>query len=363
MTCSPSSPKLSRPKLSKPDAFERDHTPPDISDVPHREVPAKALALPSTVSDELKSAISRYPIPSVDEVINNTPQSVEQWREMIQIRNGAQKKKIKQMRKQFDVDVSLEKINGVTVRRLTPNTIAPEFKNKVFIDVHGGGYVFFAGLPSIEESLLIAHRVGITVISIDYRMPPHAPFPAALNDVVSVYSSLAAEHGAHNLFIGGTSAGAGLVLSAVQTLIKTQQPLPLAVYAGTPWADLTKTGDTLFTNESIDRILVTYEGFLAASASLYAGQECLTHPSISPLNGNFAGFPPTFLLSGTRDMFLSDTVRVNRKLRDAQVRTQLEVFEGLSHADYVVAYDTPESHSVYQELKQFLFSMCTIRCD
>ena len=326
-------------------------------------VPAKTLPLPSASSDELKSAISQYPMPSVDEVINNTPQSIEQWRELIQIRNADQKKKIKKMRKQFDVDVSLEKINGVPVRRLTPKTIAPEFKNKVFIDVHGGGYVFFAGLPSIEESLLIAHRVGITVISIDYSMPPHAPFPAALNDVVSVYSSVAAEHGAQNLFIGGTSAGAGLVLAAVQTLIADKQPLPSAVYAGTPWADFTKTVDTLYTNEGVDRILVTYQGFLEAAANLYAGSESLTHSSISPLYGNFDGFPPTFLISGTRDMFLSDTVRVNRKLRDAQVRTQLEVFEGLSHADYVVAYETPESHSVYQELKQFLLSVCTKSSD
>lgn len=344
MTCSPSMPE---PSTS------------ETSDAPHREVPAKALPLPSAASDELKRAIAQYPIPSVDEVINNTPENVEQWREIIQIRNGEQKKKIKKMRKQFDVDVSLEKINGVTVRRLTPKTIAPEFKNNVFIDVHGGAYVFFAGLPSIEESLLIAHRVGIMVISIDYRMPPHAPFPAALNDVVSVYSSLASEYGAHNLFIGGTSAGAGLVLSAVQRLIATKQPQPSAVYAGTPWADLTKTGDTLNTNEGVDRILVTYQGFLAASASLYAGDESLTHPSISPLHGSFDGFPPTLLVSGTRDMFLSDTVRVNRKLRNANVRTQLEVFEGLSHADYVVAYETTESHSVYQELKQFLLSVRT----
>jgi monoterpene epsilon-lactone hydrolase len=326
-------------------------------------VPAKTVPLPSAASEELKSAISQYPMPSVDEVVNNTPQSIEQWRELIQIRNADQKKKIKKMRKQFDVDVSLEKINGVPVRRLTPKTIAPEFKDKVFIDAHGGAYVFFSGLPSIEESLLIAHRVGITVISIDYRMPPHAPFPAALNDVVSVYSSLATEHGAQNLLIGGTSAGAGLVLSAVQTLIADKQPLPSAVYAGTPWADLTKTGDTLYTNEGVDRILVTYQGFLEAAANLYAGNERLTHPSISPLYGNFDGFPPTFLISGTRDMFLSDTVRVNRKLRDAKVRTQLEVFEGLSHADYVVAYETPESLAVYQELKQFLLSVCTKNCN
>jgi len=122
---------------------------------------------------------------------------------------------------------------------------------------------------------------------------------------------------------------------------------------------LTKTGDTLYTNEGIDRILLTYQGFLAASAKLYAGSESLTHPSISSLYGNFDGFPPTLLVSGTRDMFLSDTVRVNRKLRNANVRTQLEVFEGLSHADYVVAYETPESLSVYQELKQFLLSVST----
>lgn len=145
-----------------------------------------------------------------------------------------------------------------------------------------------------------------------------------------------------------------MLLAFVQGLIESGSPTPKAIYAGTPWADLTKTGDSLYTNEGIDRILVTYDGSLGASARLYAGNTSLTHPKVSPVYGEFTNFPPTLLVTGTRDMFLSDTVRVNRKMRDAGVTTVLEVYEGLSHADYLVSHQTPESQSVYRQLKRFL---------
>lgn len=146
----------------------------------------------------------------------------------------------------------------------------------------------------------------------------------------------------------------------MQTLIADKQPLPSAVYAGTPWADLTKTGDTLNTNEGVDRILVTYQGFLEAAANLYAGNERLTHPSISPLYGNFDGFPPTFLISGTRDMFLSDTVRVNRKLRDAKVRTQLEVSKGYP-MPITLSLMKPQSLSLYTKSLSSFYLVCVLK--
>ena len=148
----------------------------------------------------------------------------------------------------------------------------------------------------------------------------------------------------------------GLVLSLLQSLIKSETPLPNAVYAGTPWADLTKTSDSLYTNEGIDNVLVTYDGQLEAAAKLYAGKKALTDPAISPLYGSFGHFPPTFLVTGTRDLFLSDTVRVNRAIRDSKGVTQLEVFEGLSHAEYLIFYKTPESETTYHLMKSFFLS-------
>lgn len=323
------------------------------SNANEKNMKERLIPQPKAISIELKEALTQFPVPSVEDAIHSAPSNVEQWREYIQARNAEQKKKIKKMRKQFGVEVEILDIAGVTVRKITPTHISDEFKEHVYIDVHGGAYVLFSGLPSIEEGLLIAHRLGIVVMSVDYRMPPSSPAPAALNDVLTVYKNLLESFSPRHIFLGGTSAGGGLVLTATQQLIAQGVTPPRAVYAGTPWADLTKTGDTLYTNEGVDRILITYDGQLEGAALLYAADKPLADPLLSPLYGSFAAFPPTFLLTGTRDMFLSDTVRVNRKIRESGGSTELEVFEGMSHADYIVAYDTPESKAAYRAIKQF----------
>jgi len=99
---------------------------------------------------------------------------------------------------------------------------------------------------------------------------------------------------------------------------------------------------------------VTYEGVLAGAAKLYAGDHAMTDPLISPVYGDFKGFPPTYLVSGTRDMFLSNTVRTHRKLRAAGVEADLNVYESFSHGDYLKVIDSPESQQVFSELGAFL---------
>ena len=317
----------------------------------------KKPQLPQAASEALIESISAMPHFTKEEVIASTPRNNEEWRDYVHARNSEQKKKIKKMKKELNVDVELMNINDVVVRKLTPKMITPEFEDKVYLDIHGGAFVLFGGLPSIEEGLLVAERLGIVVYSVDYRMPPTFPFPAALNDVVAVYNALLDQAGKGNVFVGGTSAGGSLVLSLVQSLITSKSPLPKAVYAGTPWADLTKTSDSLYINESVDGVLVTYDGTLEAAAKLYAGKRALTDSAISPLYGSFEAFPPTLLVTGTRDMFLSDTVRVSRAIRDSGGVAQIEIFEGLSHAEYLIFYKTPESEATYRSMKAFFLSI------
>ena len=148
------------------------------------------------------------------------------------------------------------------------------------------------------------------VIAIDYRMPPARPFPAAVDDAVAVYRHVLGNRPARSIALGGTSAGGGLTLATVRQLIELGVDVPGAIYLGTPWADLTDTSDTLHTNEAIDRVLLNYDGWLSAAARLYAGDHELTHRLISPVYGEFDGFPPTYLISGTRDMPLSGIVKL-----------------------------------------------------
>ena len=141
-----------------------------------------------------------------------------------------------------------------------------------------------------------------------------------------------------------------LVLRAKQENL----PLPGAIAPGTPWSDMTKTGDSYFTNEGIDNLLVSYDGWLKQAAELYADGHDLKDPMLSPVYGDVTGFPPTFLTSGTRDLFLSNTVRMHQKLRQAGVKADLMVFEGMSHAMYyLLPAETPETVFHFKELGRF----------
>jgi acetyl esterase/lipase len=131
-------------------------------------------------------------------------------------------------------------------------------------------------------------------------------------------------------------------------------PLPGGIAAGSPLADLTKTGDTQFTNEYIDSILVSQDVFWSACNRLYARGHDLRDPLLSPVYGDFRGFPPAILISGTRDLLLSDTVRTHRKLREAGVEADLHVFEGQSHCQYLVPQTTSlEAQQAYGEIARF----------
>jgi epsilon-lactone hydrolase len=116
---------------------------------------------------------------------------------------------------------------------------------------------------------------------------------------------------------------------------------------------MTETGDSYRTNEWLDNVLVSYNGYVTRAAQLYANGHDMKDPQLSPINGDFHGFPPAILTTGTRDLFLSNTVRTHRKLRRAGVVAELQVFEGISHAQYQLDPDTPESKEAFEEIARF----------
>jgi acetyl esterase/lipase len=115
--------------------------------------------------------------------------------------------------------------------------------------------------------------------------------------------------------IFGTSTGGGMTLAMILRAKQENLPLPAAIAPGTPWSDLTETGDTYKTNEWLDNVLVSYDGYLVHAAKLYANGSDMKDPQLSPIYGDFTGVPPAILTSGTRDLFLSLTVLTHRKLR------------------------------------------------
>lgn len=236
---------------------------------------------------------------------------------------------------------------------MTPDEIDPEHEGHLFVHVHGGAYVFGGGEACVAEALAIALGTRMRALSIDYRMAPRHPYPAAVDDVVAVYRHLLAERPARSMAMGGSSAGGGLTLSAVQQFVELGVDVPGALFIGTPGSDLSGTGDTIFTNQGVDRNIPFYTGLIEAAARLYAGGRSLKDPRISPIYGTFDGFPPTLLATGTRDLLLSNTIRTHIKLRQAGTPADILVYEGVSHGDYLHELASPESQHFLAELDRF----------
>ena len=270
---------------------------------------SRTLPAPAAASDTLREAIANMPQPNAAEHAKRFPTTDEEWIRVISAHDSKSVQLAKDLSESLSVAIEEDEIAGVSVRWLTPAGIDPANRDRLFVHTHGGAYVLNNGLAGAAEGILIAHGAKIQVVSIDYSMPPERdPFPASIDDVVAVWQSLLEDRPANSMMLGGTSAGGGLTLASTMKFKDLGLDLPGALFAGTPWADLTKTGDTWFSNTGIDRVLVTYDGPVEAAAKLYADGNDLKNPMISPMYGDFTNFPPTILFSGTRDLVLSDTV-------------------------------------------------------
>ena len=244
-------------------------------------------------------------------------------------------------------------MGGVNCYVLTPQTIPDAHRDQLIINAHGGAYVFGPGESGTLEATLMAAYGGYKVIEFDYRMPPDAPYPAGLDDAMAVWKAALAVHDPRRMAIVGTSAGGGLTLAMILRAKREGLALPAAIAPYSPWADLTETGDSYKVNEGVDNVLVSYDGFLGRAALLYADGHNLKDPLLSPVYGDFHGFPPTLLTAGTRDLFLSNTVRTQRNLRRAGVRAELQMFEGFSHAQYLNDPAAPETKEIFAEITAF----------
>jgi epsilon-lactone hydrolase len=325
----------------------------DQTSFPPLDVPARRIPVPTTVSPEMQKIIAK---PIDLKFFMEPPTTADAWKAM---RNGiaaATIKNLPELRQVLGVSVENKRIGSVNCYILTPDTIPEANRHRLLMHLHAGGHVLFPGESGTREAIMMAGLGHFRVISVDYRLVPDFPFPADLDDAVAVWKEVAKMEHPANTAIFGTSAGGTLTLAVILQAKREGLPLPAAIAPGSPNADLTWTGDTLFTNELIDNVFSTFKGFAEAGNKLYSNGHDLKDPLISPIYGDFHGFPPAILTSGTRDLLLSDTVRVHRKLRQAGVEAYLQVFEGMSHGQYLSAPSTPEVKEAFAEIVAFLDS-------
>ena len=313
------------------------------------QVPAKSLPVPTDVSPEMQKLIAAPRNPNWDHLWKTG----EEWRKAADAQAAKAVQALPALRQRLHVSVKADTIDGVRVFIVTPDVIAPEHRDKVLIHVHGGCYVLFPGESGTSEAIMMAGFGHFKVISVDYRMPPEAYFPGALDDAMTVYKAVLKSTDPKNIAVFGTSAGGALTLEMMLRAKQLGLPMPGAIAPGTPMSDATKTGDSFYTNEMVDNVLVSRDGSCDAATVVYAHGHDLADPLISPVYGDMDGFPPAILTTGTRDLLLSNTVRVHRRLREAGVDAQLQVFEGESHAQYEFDDQAPETREAFGEITAF----------
>ena len=314
-----------------------------------RDVPAKTIPVPTTISPEMQAIVAQPLRTNWDK----PPTTPEGWTELVKQLETATATQVAPMAERMHVKIEPSTIDGVKVYTLTPETIPDGNRNRLLVHVHGGCYVLNPHLAALPEAILVAGFGHMKVIAVDYRMPPEAYFPAALDDAMTVYKAAVRMVPPRNVGVFGSSAGGALTLEMMLRAKAEGLPMPGAIAPGTPMSDATKQGDSFATNALVDNVLVSPDGFCDAATKFYAKGHDLKDPMLSPVYGDLNGFPPTILTTGTRDLLLSNTVRVNQKLRQAGVETRLQVFEAQSHAQFYRDDRVPEVKEAIGEIAAF----------
>jgi len=249
----------------------------------------------------------------------------------------------------FHYEVIEERIGGVPCERI--RALEAPRADVVVLHFHGGMYCL--GIPEIDRVLNapVSLGTGLDVLSVDYRLAPEHPFPAAVDDAVAVWRSLADQ--GIDVIAMGESAGGGLAAAATLRARAVGLPPPAALVLVSPMLDLTGASDTFRTRRSVDPDYGHDPEILLAPGRAYAGSVPLDHPLISPLHAELTGMPPTLVHVGGREVLLGDSARFVRRARRAGVEATLHVVDGGWH-NSPIWYGVPEADAAIAEITGFM---------
>jgi monoterpene epsilon-lactone hydrolase len=232
--------------------------------------------------------------------------------------------------------------------------VAPEVdESRVVLYLHGGGYC----LGSLASHRALVARLSAEakarVLSVDYRLAPEHPYPAAVDDAVAAYRWLLSEGvAADRIAIAGDSAGGGLTLATLLALKDAGDALPAAAVPLSPWTDLEGTGESVRTRAAVD--LMIQADRLKESADLYANGVDLREPRLSPLHGDYTGLPPLLIQVGDAEVLLDDATRVAAIATGAGVDVTLEVWDEMPHVFQAFIGILPEADKAVARIGEWV---------
>lgn len=228
-------------------------------------------------------------------------------------------------------------------------------KKYVILYCHGGGYSTGSRLYARTLTTKLAETTSMDVLAFDYRLAPEHPYPAACEDAMKAWDYLMLlGYGARDVIVAGDSAGGNLALSLVLKLKEEQRLLPRGLVLLSPWTDLTASGKTHTTRALVDPVLDA--DYLRKMTENYAAGRELTDPLISPLFGDFEGFPPTYIQVGDNEMLLSDSTMLHKKLVAANVSAKIDVFKGMWHVFQMSPFKT--AGEAMEKNAEFIYDIC-----
>lgn len=225
----------------------------------------------------------------------------------------------------------------------------------VVLYLHGGAYSIGSPRTHRDIAARISKATGIRVLSIDYRLAPEHPHPAAVQDAVKAYRWLL-ENGfaAQKIVIAGDSAGGGLAIAALVSLRDAGVPLPAAAVCLSPWTDLQGTGESMTTHVEADPFLTPE--WLQSMAQHYVADGDSRLSLISPVHADLHGLPPMLVQVGSDEILLSDATRLAERARDAGVKTTLEVWGNMWHVWHFFSGQMPEGKRAMTGVGRFVRS-------
>ena len=255
-----------------------------------------------------------------------------------------------------DVSVTAAALGDIPVAEITIDGIEPRH---VVLYFHGGVYVMGDAFLAADLASQVGRRTRAKVISVDYRLAPEHPYPAAVDDALAAYKALLDNGTApSDIAFAGESAGGGLAVATLVNVRDRGLPLPAAALAMSPYADLTLAGTTLETKGKADPLL-SREALQARIADYTAGQNAAL-PLISPIFADLTGLPPLIIQAGTHEVLLDDALRLAGRAATADVAVTLDITPGVPHVFQAYYQILDEAAAALDRAGQFLSAQLAV---
>lgn len=325
----------------------------------YRQEDLGKVNIPSTISQEAKDVLNEWTIEGRNKGANlpkaNAP--IEEWTKIQKEYADVASEFVPIVVEKYGATVDTLFVGGIRAISVTPKNY--QASDKVIVYIHGGAFAFYHADVTLTSSIPLADVTGLKIITIDYTLAPHAKYNQIADEVLAFYQELLKEYKPENIAIYGDSAGGAIAASAILKMRDLYINMPKALVLWSGWLDVAEIGDTYSTLKDNDPNLV-YNGFLENCAEAYAPKSEWKNPYVSPVYGNFSkDFPPTLIQVGGKEIFLSNSLRMYRNLKENNKEVELDVYEGMWHV-WQGYYNIPESKMAIKNTKNFIFKHLNI---